>query len=136
MLEWERAPYQNLTAVVQWSYEGPLASWQYARNQTWIQHNQVLVLGLRPYTNYRFRIVLLAQETELVASEASLVIGTEPSGLPSSPPSLVRATATDPTRVSVSWLPGPFPNGPVLSYVVSIDEGPTGYKAHKVSSTF
>uniref|UniRef100_T1HB35 Tyrosine-protein kinase receptor n=1 Tax=Rhodnius prolixus TaxID=13249 RepID=T1HB35_RHOPR len=131
MLEWERANYHNLTAVVQWSYEAPLTSWQYARNQSWIHHNQVFVSGLRPYTNYRFRVVLLAQETELVASESSLVIGTLPSGLPSSPPSLVRATAPDPTRVSVSWLPGPFPNGPILSYVVSIDEQPNGYKAHK-----
>lgn len=70
-----------------------------------------------------------------MASESSLVIGTLPSGLPSSPPSLVRATAPDPTRVSVSWLPGPFPNGPILSYVVSIDEQPNGYKAHKVKIT-
>ncbi|XP_014249043.1 proto-oncogene tyrosine-protein kinase ROS [Cimex lectularius] len=128
-LEWERGSYPNLTALLQWSY-ADAGQWQYARNQSW-NLNQVNVSCLRPYTNYRFRVSLLAQEMELVMSEASLVIGTLPSGLPSSPPSLVRATATDPTRVSVSWLPGPFPNGPILSYVVSIDELPHGYKAHK-----
>ena len=80
----------------------------------------------------QFRVTLLAQESELTSSEPSLVIGTLPSGLPSSPPSLLRAAATDPTRVSASWSPGIAPNGPILSYVVAIDELPRGYKAHKV----
>jgi hypothetical protein len=45
----------------------------------------------------------------------------------------VRATAVDSSRISVSWEPGPFPNGPVLSYVLQINELPEGYSALKVS---
>ncbi|KOB74270.1 Tyrosine-protein kinase receptor, partial [Operophtera brumata] len=37
-------------------------------------------------------------------------------GKPSSPPSALRAAAPDPTRVAISWEPGPFPNGPLISY--------------------
>lgn len=70
--------------------------------------------------------------TEPIVSEPSLVILTLASGLPRSKPHILTVTATDPTRVSVTWKPGPFPNGPILSYVLSIDELPFGYKAHKV----
>lgn len=62
-----------------------------------------------------------------------MVISTLPSGVPSSAPTIVRATAVDSSRISVSWEPGPFPNGPVLSYVLQINELPEGYSALKVS---
>ena len=62
-----------------------------------------------------------------------MVISTLPSGVPSSAPTIVRATAVDSSRISVSWEPGPFPNGPVLSYVLQINELPEGYPALKVS---
>lgn len=70
---------------------------------------------------------------ELVVSAPSVVISTLASGVPSSPPTITRATAVDWGRVSVSWTPGRFPNGPLLSYVLHISELPAGYSALKVS---
>jgi hypothetical protein len=83
---------------------------------------------------FQFRIaILLSHHSELIVSEPSVVISTLPSGVPSSAPTIVRATAVDSSRISVSWEPGPFPNGPVLSYVLQINELPEGYSALKVS---
>lgn len=83
---------------------------------------------------FQFRIALLLSphHSEPIVSEPSLVISTLPGGAPASPPNIVRATAADPSRVSVSWEPGPFPNGPILSYVLQINQLPQGYTALKV----
>lgn len=70
---------------------------------------------------------------EPIVSEPSVVISTLPSGTPASPPFIVRAVPVDWSRISVSWEPGPFPHGPVLSYVLNItDNHRDGYKAIKV----
>lgn len=53
-------------------------------------------------------------------SAPSVVILTLAAGSPSSAPVIVRAAAVDSYRVSVSWEPGPFPNGPLLSYVLQL----------------
>lgn len=53
-------------------------------------------------------------------SAPSVVILTCPAGLPTSAPVIVRAAAVDSYRVSVSWEPGPFSNGPLLSYVLRL----------------
>lgn len=55
-----------------------------------------------------------------------------------SKPAIVRAVAIDHTRISVSWEPGPFPNGPLLSYVLQIKDitNIDGYSAIKVHTTF
>ncbi|XP_071445601.1 proto-oncogene tyrosine-protein kinase ROS [Hetaerina americana] len=119
--------------------------WQYCRNMSWGPETMRKIENLQPYTKYRFRIAVLlgppskgmaagtqglsgsgvvaGSEPEVMAvSEPSVVVGTLGEGPPSSPPASVRATAADPTRVSVSWESGPFPNGPVLSYVLAISE--------------
>jgi hypothetical protein len=84
--------------------------------------------------SFQFRIaILLSHHSEPIVSVPSVVISTLPSGVPSSAPTIVRATAVDSSRISVSWEPGPFPNGPVLSYVLQINELPEGYSALKVS---
>ena len=84
--------------------------------------------------SFQFRIaILLSHHSEPIVSEPSVVISTLPSGVPSSAPTIVRATAVDSSRISVSWEPGPFPNGPVLSYVLQINEIPEGHPALKVS---
>lgn len=57
---------------------------------------------------------------EPIVSAPSVVILTLAAGLPSSAPVIVRAAAVDSCRVSVSWEPGPFPNGPLLSYVLHL----------------
>jgi proto-oncogene tyrosine-protein kinase ROS len=83
---------------------------------------------------FQFRIaILLSRHSAPIVSEPSVVISTLPDGVPASAPTIVRATAIDASRISVSWEPGPFPNGPVLSYVLQINELPEGYSALKVS---
>lgn len=57
---------------------------------------------------------------EPVYSAPSVVISTLESGKPSSAPSSLRAAAPDPSRVAISWEPGPFPNGPLISYVLRL----------------
>lgn len=64
--------------------------------------------------------LLLSPHSEPIVSEPSVVISTLAAGIPSSPPIIIRATAVDAKRISVSWKPGPFPNGPIHSYVLEI----------------
>lgn len=82
----------------------------------------------------QFRIALpLGYHGEPIVSAPSVVISTLASGLPASSPAIVRAVPIDSTRVSVSWEPGPFPHGPILSYVLQVTENhPLGYSAFKV----
>lgn len=62
-----------------------------------------------------------------IYSEKSVVIATLAAGIPASPPMHVRAAPVDAHSVSVSWEPGPFPHGPLLSYVLQItDNNPSG----------
>ncbi|XP_046814673.1 proto-oncogene tyrosine-protein kinase ROS isoform X2 [Vespa crabro] len=114
----------GISYLVQWRYEELVETWQYCRNQTWGEDDQILVENLQPYTKYRFRVALLLKSSqhnpEPIVSAPSVVILTLAAGLPSSAPVIVRAAAVDSCRVSVSWEPGPFPNGPLLSYVLRL----------------
>lgn len=65
---------------------------------------------------------LSRKEDEVLISEQSVIITTLPQGPPKSKPLIVRAVAVDHTTISVSWEPGPFPNGPILSYSLRIKD--------------
>ncbi|KAI4491041.1 hypothetical protein M0802_010458 [Mischocyttarus mexicanus] len=126
-LEWKDIKIDRrisgISYLVQWRYEELVETWQYCRNQTWGEDDQILVENLQPYTKYRFRVAMILKSThnpEPIVSAPSVVILTLAAGLPSSPPVIVRAAAVDSCRVSVSWEPGPFPNGPLLSYVLHL----------------
>lgn len=87
------------------------------------------------YLQFRVAILLKSSQphnSEPIVSAPSVVIQTMANGLPTSAPIIVRAAAVDSCRVSVSWEPGPFPNGPLLSYVLRLqgDE----HSQHKVSN--
>lgn len=70
-------------------------------------------------------------------SEESLIIITHPQGPPKGEPNIVRAVAVDQTRISISWEPGLFPNGPILFYMLQIKESYRGdYLTVKVFSQF
>uniref|UniRef100_A0A182MQB4 Tyrosine-protein kinase receptor n=1 Tax=Anopheles culicifacies TaxID=139723 RepID=A0A182MQB4_9DIPT len=120
--------------LVQWRYEEVAGDWKYYRNQSMGDSSTVRVDNLQPYTKYRFRVALLLSPNhdQVLTSEQSVIISTLPSGVPTSEPTIVRAVAVDHSRISISWEPGPFPNGPVLSYVLQIkDLHPIGYSALK-----
>lgn len=59
---------------------------------------------------------------DAIYSERSVVIATLAAGPPASPPLHVHAAPVDAHSVSVTWEPGPFPHGPLLSYVLHITE--------------
>ncbi|XP_043279081.1 proto-oncogene tyrosine-protein kinase ROS isoform X3 [Venturia canescens] len=128
-LEWtgidiEKRHAGGVSYLVQWRYEELAETWQYCRNQSWGQDDQILVENLQPYTKYRFRVAILLKSTqhnpEPIVSAPSVVILTLAAGRPTSAPVIVRAAAVDSCRVSVSWEPGPFPNGPLASYVLQL----------------
>ncbi|XP_011637649.1 proto-oncogene tyrosine-protein kinase ROS isoform X2 [Pogonomyrmex barbatus] len=127
-LEWKGVDIDRraggISYLVQWRYEELAETWQYCRNQSWGEGDQILVENLQPYTKYRFRVALLLKSSqhnpEPIVSAPSVVILTYADGLPTSAPVIVRAAAVDSYRVSVSWEPGPFPNGPLLSYVLRL----------------
>ncbi|KAL6432278.1 hypothetical protein ACFW04_006732 [Cataglyphis niger] len=127
-LEWKGVGIDKraggISYLVQWRYEELAETWQYCRNQSWGEGDQILVENLQPYTKYRFRVALLLKSSqhnpEPIVSAPSVVILTCPAGLPTSAPVIVRAAAVDSYRVSVSWEPGPFSNGPLLSYVLRL----------------
>ncbi|XP_012264218.2 proto-oncogene tyrosine-protein kinase ROS isoform X2 [Athalia rosae] len=130
-LEWKGIDIERrgagISYLVQWMYEELAETWQYCRNQSWGEDDQILVDNLQPYTKYRFRVALILKSTqhnrESIVSAPSVPILTKPEGLPLSEPVIVRAAAVDSCRVSVSWEPGPFPNGPLLSYVLRLQGG-------------
>ncbi|XP_077293792.1 receptor protein-tyrosine kinase sevenless [Arctopsyche grandis] len=133
-LEWEGQRHSNLSYLVQWHYEEISGAWQYCRNQTWGEHSIVRVNNLQPYTKYRFRVAVLlsTHHTDPIVSAASVVISTMAYGPPSSAPVELRVAAVDSNRISLSWEPGPFPNGRILSYILTISEiGPNRYSALK-----
>ncbi|XP_076178506.1 receptor protein-tyrosine kinase sevenless isoform X1 [Ptiloglossa arizonensis] len=127
-LEWKGIDIERrgggISYLVQWRYEELAETWQYCRNQSWGEDDQILVENLQPYTKYRFRVALLLKSSqhnpEPIVSAPSVVIRTLAAGLPTSAPVIVRAAVVDSCRVSVSWEPGPFPNGPLLSYVLRL----------------
>ncbi|KYQ48889.1 Proto-oncogene tyrosine-protein kinase ROS [Trachymyrmex zeteki] len=126
-LEWKGVDIDRragISYLVQWRYEELAETWQYCRNQSWGEGDQILVENLQPYTKYRFRVALLLRSSqhnpEPIVSAPSVVILTFAADLPTSAPVIVRAAAVDSYRVSVSWEPGPFPNGPLLSYVLRL----------------
>uniref|UniRef100_A0A1B0CKJ2 Fibronectin type-III domain-containing protein n=1 Tax=Lutzomyia longipalpis TaxID=7200 RepID=A0A1B0CKJ2_LUTLO len=114
--------HSSQSYLVQWRYEEVVGDWKFCRNQSMGDNSTVRVDNLQPYTKYRFRVALLLskQHDEFLTSEQSVIISTLPMGVPLSEPAIVRAVAVDHTRISVTWEPGPFPNGPVLSYVLQI----------------
>ncbi|CAG9858272.1 unnamed protein product [Phyllotreta striolata] len=133
-LEWNfpAAKKMGLSCLPQWRYEELSASksaWQSCRNTTWDADANVFYLqDLQPYTKYRFRIAIFLDSEigqdygELAVSSESVVISTAPDGPPASPPQNVRANPVDSSSISISWEPGPFPHGPLLSYVLNITD--------------
>lgn len=78
-------------------------------------------------------MILSERHSDPIVSAPSVVISTLPYGSPSSAPIKLRVTVVDSHRVSLSWEPGPFSNGPILSYVLRIsEEVPNAYSAIKV----
>ena len=65
-------------------------------------------------------------------SSASSIIATQPGGLPTSSPKILTATAVSANIISVIWEEGPFSNGPILSYILQINEQPVGFATVKV----
>lgn len=59
---------------------------------------------------------------EPILSRESLVISTLAGDVPFSTPVNVRAAPIAPTSIGLSWQAGPFPNGPLLSYVLHITD--------------
>ncbi|XP_045523257.1 proto-oncogene tyrosine-protein kinase ROS isoform X2 [Pieris brassicae] len=124
-LVWEGNPkLGNLTYLVQWRYEELPGSWQYYSNSSHSDRSIIHVENLRPYTKYRFRLAIFLSGRngagEPVYSAPSVVILTSDSGKPSSAPASLRAAAPDSSRVAISWEPGPFPNGQIISYVLRL----------------
>ncbi|KAJ8716622.1 hypothetical protein PYW07_003249 [Mythimna separata] len=125
-LVWEAPNLGNLSYMVQWRYEELPGTWQYYSNSSHSDQSIIHVDGLRPYTKYRFRVAIFLSgrggNGEPVYSAPSVVISTLENGKPSSAPSSLRAVAPDPSRVAISWEPGPFPNGPLISYVLRLTD--------------
>lgn len=56
-LEWKGIDIERrgggISYLVQWRYEELAETWQYCRNQSWGEDDQILVENLQPYTKYR-----------------------------------------------------------------------------------
>ncbi|XP_008552558.1 proto-oncogene tyrosine-protein kinase ROS isoform X3 [Microplitis demolitor] len=93
-LEWKGVDIKRRAAgisyLVQWRYEELAETWQYCRNQSWGEDDQILVENLQPYTKYRFRVALLLKSSqhnpEPIVSAPSVVILTLAAGRPTSAP--------------------------------------------------
>ncbi|KFM82027.1 Proto-oncogene tyrosine-protein kinase ROS, partial [Stegodyphus mimosarum] len=116
----------NISYLVQYRYSHS-SDWEYYKPHNLLRDNWLKVEDLHPYTKYRFRVAwILLENYPPLFSEESIVISTLPYGAPSTSPTITCLTAVSCTRVSVSWNPPPFANGPILSYVLYIREYPVG----------
>lgn len=89
----------------------------------WSTNIRILILQLIFVTAFQFRLVIvLASDREPLTSEESAPILTLPSGLPSSPPANIQAVVLDANRISITWDPPLYPNGPLVSYSLKIRE--------------
>nr|ALV82505.1 sev [Leptinotarsa decemlineata] len=97
------------------------------------KYNRSIITQLRLHpvkyrSLFQFRIALILGSAgghpygEPIVSTESVVISTLASGVPLSPPQNVRVTPVDSSSISISWEPGPFPHGPLLSYVLNITD--------------
>ena len=95
-----------------------------------------VILLVAVFVQFRLMAVL-ASDREPVTSDETSVITTLPSGLPSSAPLNLKAVVLDSFRVSISWDPPLFPNGPLISYSLNIKEafprGPQVYPGFQVN---
>lgn len=62
----------------------------------------------------------MALGAEPLTSDETSNITTLAHGVPSSPPSNLEPVAVDSERITVTWDPPPFPNGPIVSYSLTI----------------
>ena len=82
-----------------------------------------LILQLVFTVTFQFRLVIvLASDREPLTSDESAPVLTLPYGLPSSPPVNLQAVVLDANRISISWDPPHYPNGPLVSYSLNIQE--------------
>ncbi|OAD52465.1 Proto-oncogene tyrosine-protein kinase ROS [Eufriesea mexicana] len=67
-LEWKGIDIERrdggISYLVQWRYEELAETWQYCRNQSWGEDDQILVENLQPYTKYRFRVALRLKSSQ------------------------------------------------------------------------
>ncbi|XP_050535151.1 proto-oncogene tyrosine-protein kinase ROS-like [Daktulosphaira vitifoliae] len=133
-LQWKGVKRNDFLYKIQWKLEYNSSFWQYCQKQDWINNFIVKLEDLLPFTNYRFRVVLLLEWSgtlQLIVSDPSVVISTRPSKVPpSSAPKIVRITPTD-SSISITWAAIPFPLAPILSYHLTIQEFSKGYYAFK-----
>lgn len=96
---------------------------------------QCLILQFVLIAAFQFRLVIvLASDREPLTSEESAPVVTLPSGLPSSPPINLEVVVLDANRISITWDPPYYPNGPLISYSLNIQEASSrkGYQGSQV----
>ncbi|GFQ68878.1 proto-oncogene tyrosine-protein kinase ROS [Trichonephila clavata] len=128
-IEWGRSVYENISYLVQFRYDSHYSDWDYYKPGDIIKEkNSLKIENLHPYTKYRFRVAyILLENYPPLFSWESVAISTLAYGVPSTAPIITCLTAVSCTRVSLSWDPPMFPNGPILSYVLFIEEfSPSG----------
>ncbi|XP_042904175.1 proto-oncogene tyrosine-protein kinase ROS isoform X2 [Parasteatoda tepidariorum] len=127
-IRWVPSQYRNISYLVQWRKDGShQTDWEYYDPIHLLKDNYLNVENLHPYTKYRFRVAwILLKNYPPLFSEESIVISTLPYGAPSTAPVITCLTVVSPSRVSLSFDPPPYPNGPILSYVLYIYEYPSG----------
>lgn len=87
------------------------------------------------FPQFRVALRLTPGDWYEIFSEPSSIIATSPGGLPTSPPRILTATPVSSSIISVIWEEGEFTNGPVISYILQVNEIPVGYAAVRVRYT-
>ncbi|XP_054720908.1 proto-oncogene tyrosine-protein kinase ROS-like [Uloborus diversus] len=128
-IKWAPGPYENISYLVQLRSDGLHQStdWEYYKPSYILKDTVLKVEDLHPYMKYRFRVAwILLENYPPLFSEESIVISTLPYGAPSTAPTITCLTAVSASRISVSFDPPTYPNGPILSYVLYIREESSG----------
>merc|ERR1719192_3289261 len=84
--------------------------------------SRVRVVSLNSFTSYQFRLVLETSNEPLSISLPSYPVVTKAEGPPGSPPKLLAARQLRNLNINVTFQPPDFPNGPITSYNLYIQE--------------
>ncbi|XP_075057024.1 proto-oncogene tyrosine-protein kinase ROS [Mixophyes fleayi] len=111
-LRWNASNISEATYMVQIKYVNIPGVWENAQAVT---EPLCTVNNLQPYTEYLFRIIWIICQLQFY-SAPSPVYRTLAFGVPAVSPVIESLYSPTSETIEASWLPPPFPNGPIIGY--------------------
>ncbi|XP_075453845.1 proto-oncogene tyrosine-protein kinase ROS isoform X2 [Ascaphus truei] len=128
-LGWKAANISGATYIIQWKYVNISGDWKYTQTVT---EPVYTVTYLQPYTEYLFRVIWIICQVQFY-SPSSPVYRTHAFGVPAVAPLIQTLESSSTDTIDISWLPPPFPNGPIVGYNLKLSSENENQKHYSVT---